>query len=80
MLFAVDDSEIEIDGRPHIILAAIGVRDAVVVEAAVATLKEQFGLSPTDEIKWNGMKPIPQVKREAISQELLKFCKTVSLS
>jgi Protein of unknown function (DUF3800) len=73
MLFAIDDSEIEIDGRPHTILAAIGVHDAHVAEAGVAKLKEEFGLSPTDEIKWNGMTLTSQIKREALSQELLKI-------
>jgi len=71
MLFAVDDSEINTEGRPHTILAAIGVENAASVETALAKLKEEFGLLPTDEIKWNGMKPVPQQKREALSHELL---------
>jgi len=71
MLFAIDDSEIEIECRPHTILAALGVRDSAVVEAALNKLKQQFGLMPTDELKWNGMRPIPQQKREALSQELM---------
>jgi hypothetical protein len=58
MLFAIDDSEIEIENRPHTILAALGVHDATAVTSALAELKEQFGLMPEDEVKWNGMRPI----------------------
>jgi hypothetical protein len=71
MIFAVDDSEILIEERPHTILAALGVRDSAAVESALDALKLQFGLVPTDEVKWNGMKPMPQQCREALSQELM---------
>jgi hypothetical protein len=71
MVFGIDDSEIQIDGRPHTILAAIGVRDPSGIESALDTLKVDFGLSPTDEVKWNGMRLIPQRTREALSQELM---------
>jgi len=71
MLFTIDDSEIQIEERPHTILAAIGVRDPAAVESALDKLKLQFGLLPADEVKWNGMKPMPQQSREALSQELM---------
>lgn len=62
MLFAIDDSEIEIEHRPHTILAALGVRDSSAVESALNKLKQQFGLTPADEVQWHGMRPIPQQK------------------
>ena len=71
MIFAIDDSDIQIEERPHTILAALGVRDSAAVESALDALKSQFGLLPTDEVKWNGMKPMPQQSREALSQELM---------
>jgi len=73
MLFAIDDSEIEIDGRPHTILAALGIRDLSAIESALITLKSQFGLVAADEVKWNGMKPMPQQDREALSDELMNL-------
>jgi hypothetical protein len=71
MLIGIDDSEIWIEGRLHTILAAIGVREPCKVNSALNELKEQFGLAPSDEVKWNGMKPMPQQVREALSQELM---------
>ncbi len=62
MLFAIDDSEIEIEHRPRTILAALGVRDSSAVESALNKLKQQFGLTPADEVQWHGMRPIPQQK------------------
>lgn len=70
MFIAVDDSEIPISGSPHTILAAVLVQDADAVERALQKVKQQFGLAPTDEIKWNGCKVAPR-KREALSNELL---------
>jgi hypothetical protein len=69
--FGVDDSEIEIEGRPHTILAAVGFHCPQKVETALNGLKLQFGLTPADEVKWNGMKPMPTLGREALSQELM---------
>jgi hypothetical protein len=71
MLIGIDDSEIQIHGRQHSILAAIGVREPAAIESALNKLKGQFGLTPSDEVKWNGMKPMPQPVREALSQELM---------
>lgn len=71
LLFAIDDSEIQIEDRPHTILAAIGVRDSSTLGSALDKLKSQFGLTSVDEVKWNGMKPMPQLAREALSQELM---------
>lgn len=80
MLFAIDDSDIQIEQRPHTILAAIGVRDSSAVEPALDRLKAQFGLLPADEVKWNGMKPMPRQKREALSRELVALLhKSVAL-
>ncbi len=71
MVFAIDDSEIQIEERPHTILAAIGVKDPSTVESALNKLKTEFGLTPEDEVKWNGMRPMPQQDREALSRELM---------
>ncbi len=71
MVFGIDDSEIQIEERPHVILAAIGVRSLTQIESALTKLKAEFGLRPTDEVKWNGMPPMPQQTREALSQELM---------
>jgi hypothetical protein len=71
MLFGIDDSEIEIEGCPHTILAAVGIRSPSKVEKSLNELKQQFGLAPSDEVKWNGMKPMPKLMREALSQELM---------
>jgi Protein of unknown function (DUF3800) len=73
MLFAVDDSEIEIEGRPHTILSAVGFKNPEVVESELNQLKMQFGLLSTDEIKWNGMKEIPRKGREELSEELISL-------
>jgi hypothetical protein len=70
MIAAVDDSEILIGGQPHTILAAILVADAGKGEDALQGLKQEFGLSVQDEVKWNGMS-LQKRDREAISQELL---------
>jgi hypothetical protein len=53
MFIAVDDSEISISGRPHTILAGIIVANVPAVERALEHLKQQFGLSMQDEVKWN---------------------------
>lgn len=71
LLFAIDDSEIQIEDRSHTILAAIGIQESSTLESALDRLKLQFGLTPADEVKWNGMKPMPQIAREALSQELM---------
>jgi hypothetical protein len=71
MIFAIDDSAIEIEGRPHTVLGAIGVGDPSTVESALNRLKAEFGLAPADEVKWNGMPPMPLQDREALSQELM---------
>ena len=70
MIAAVDDSEILIGGQTHTILAAILVADAGKVEDALQGLKQEFGLSVRDEVRWNGMS-LAERDREAISQELL---------
>jgi len=71
MLFAIDESEIQIEERSHTILGAIGVQDLSALGSALNKLKREFGLTPVDEVKWNGMKPMPQQSREALSQELM---------
>ena len=71
MVFGIDDSEILIAGRVHTILASIGVNKPSEFSDALSKLKSDFGLNDTDEVKWNGMKAVPQRKREELSQELM---------
>jgi len=71
VVFGIDDSEIEISGQPHILLAGVGVRMVGPVETALAKVKHEFGLSATEEVKWNGMRPLPRKAREELSQELM---------
>jgi len=71
VIFGIDDSEIDIEGRPHTLLAAIGVRNPKTLESALAMLKRDFGLKASQEVKWNGMPPLPQKAREELSQELM---------
>jgi len=71
VLFGIDDSEIEIEGRAHTLLAAMGVRVPQQLESALARLKLDFGLKASDEVKWNGMPPMPQKVREELSEELM---------
>ena len=71
-MFAFDDSEIVIEGIPHTIIGGIGANDPKAIDCALGQLKSQFGMSPSEEIKWNGMN-LDQRNREALSQELLSL-------
>jgi hypothetical protein len=71
LIFGIDDSEIGIEGRPHTLLAAMGVRDPEKLESALVTLKNDFGLRASEEVKWNGMPALPQKTREELSRELM---------
>ena len=72
LVFAFDDSEIVIEGLPHTIIAGIGANDPKAIDRALSHLKSQFGMSPSDEVKWNGMN-LDQRDRDALSQELLSL-------
>jgi hypothetical protein len=84
VLFAVDDSEIMIEGRAHTILAGVIFEQPGETSAQIQAIKVKFGLRKEDEIKWNGMQLEDQHQREAVSEELLavlshsKFLVTVS--
>jgi len=49
----------------------MGVHKSETLESALAMLKHDFGLKASDEVKWNGMPPLPQKAREELSQELM---------
>ncbi len=72
LAFAFDDSEIVIESIPHTIMAAIGTNDPQAIEQALIQLKSQFGMSLSEEVKWNGMNLV-QRDREALSQEVLSL-------
>jgi hypothetical protein len=72
LVFAFDDSEIVIEGIPHTIMAGIGANDPQAIDRALVQLKSELGMSPSEEVKWNGMN-LDQKDREALSQELLSL-------
>jgi hypothetical protein len=72
MHIGFDDSEITIENIPHTIIAGVGVNDPGGIEVALAELNTQFGMSSSDEVKWNGMKLV-QKDREALSDKLLSL-------
>jgi hypothetical protein len=81
MVFAIDDSEIGIEGRPHTILSTLGFEDTKATEVSLNQVKAQFGLASTDEVKWNGMKEIPRKQREQLSDELIRLMRnTVAMT
>lgn len=67
-----DESEIEIEGRPHLIVGAIHPSDPGDLALRVYELKEKLGFRPFDEVKWN-MKKTEATKeqRYALSNEIL---------
>jgi len=71
VIFGIDDPEINIEGCPHTLLAAMGAHNPETLESALAVLKRDFGLNATEEVKWNGMPPLAQKAREELSQELM---------
>lgn len=72
LVFAFDDSEIIIENIPHTIIAGVGPHDPIAMNRALTELKSHFGLSVSDELKWNGMN-LPQRDRELLSEQLLSF-------
>jgi hypothetical protein len=71
MIFAVDDSEIEIEGRLHTILAAVCFERPDETRTQIRNIKARFGMRNEEEIKWNGTELESQQQREAMSEELL---------
>lgn len=67
MLIAVDDSDFLLDGRKHIILAAVLFHEPEEAVASVDSIKSDFGLK---ELKWNS-KGLSQIQREEISSRML---------
>lgn len=67
-----DESEIEIEGKPHLIIGAIHPRDPGDLALRVFELKEKLGFRPFDEVKWN-MKKTKATKeqRYALSNGIL---------
>jgi len=62
--FYVDDSACEIAGRKHIVLGALTFPDEHKAIAAWLGKKQEFGLHPYDEVKWND-RAIPLEQRRA---------------
>jgi hypothetical protein len=53
VFFFADESWIEIEGKKHLVLGALGTSRPGPMANAVAQLKKDLGLEPFDEIKWN---------------------------
>ena len=62
--FYVDDSVCEIANRKHVILAALAFPDEEKAVADWLRKKQEYGLHPYDEVKWND-KSIPFDQRRA---------------
>lgn len=54
--FYIDDTLVELDSRPHVMLAAIHFKDDSLASAAVLRCKKALGLPLGAEIKWNAKK------------------------
>jgi len=48
VIFGIDDSEIDIEGCPHTLLAAMGVHNPETLGSELAVLKRDFGLNATE--------------------------------
>jgi hypothetical protein len=51
--FYLDESLVELDGLPHIIVGAVEFLDPDKSAWEVVQLKKKVGQEPFDEIKWN---------------------------
>ncbi len=70
-----DESWIEIEGKNHLILGAITPKDPGETTLKMVKLKESFGLSPFDEVKWN-MKGLDQEQRIKLSDGIIHILTT----
>ena len=69
--FYADESWIEIEGKKHLMLGAIGVEVPGQVEIEVVQLKKKLGLKPLDEIKWNSGRSFSEEDRHQLSLGML---------
>ena len=68
--FYIDDTSVALDGRPHVMLAAIRFKDDSVASAAVLRCKRALGLSLQAELKWNARK-VPREQTYAIRAAMM---------
>jgi Protein of unknown function (DUF3800) len=69
--FYVDDSCISIEGKPHVMLAALTTPHPRVVVEELCALKESLGLHRLDEVKWNGTSRLSPEQRNDFSSRAL---------
>lgn len=67
--FYLDESLVDLEGLPHIIVGTLEFRDPDKSAWDVVQLKKKIGLGPFDEIKWNSN--LDAKRREQITREIL---------
>lgn len=68
----LDESCIEINGRKLIVFGTVIPHDLSTAVASLASIKRQYGLSPTTEVKWASRIPLPPEAKAAIKQDTLE--------
>jgi hypothetical protein len=72
LTFYVDDSVINIEGKPHTVLGGVSFRHLTSVALQIANLKKEVGLGVLEEIKWN-TKGLSRESRYAISDGIMNI-------
>lgn len=67
VLFAVDDSDVEIAGASHTLLCGVSLRDAAAVVERLRSLRHELELPADFEFKWNRRVGSPET-RDAMAQ------------
>ena len=52
-IFYIDDSSVDLGGRPHVVLAAVHFDDDGIAVSAILRCKKALGLEAHEELKWN---------------------------
>lgn len=72
LTFYVDDSVINIEGKPHTVLGGVSFAKPNEVALQISKLKMSVGLGPLDEIKWN-TKGLSKETRYALSDGIMNI-------
>jgi len=68
--FYVDETSLEIEGKPHVLVAAISFSEPQVAVARILKVREDFKIPLSVEIKWN-QQELPADLRYQISDRML---------
>lgn len=71
VVFAVDDTEISIQGRPHTVLAGLVFLDPDRAVQAVVDLKQHYKIS--GELKWSGMDELDADAKKVVGRDILSI-------